>query len=153
MLALIPDLSWYEWAGVGLAIFVVWAILAALGWYLFLEYFDKRDARTRAIDRLEEDKDQAAYLREWARTHGAPAFTPADKAFLKGLQSMVPDSGEGPKMLLLEARELAKAYQLRPGGFALVRGDYSLVEAYFRYRGWERLPFLWRDRHIYRKPK
>jgi hypothetical protein len=45
-----------------------------------------------------------------------------------------------------------KANNLRPGGFALVMGPYADVAAYFKNRHWERLPFVFQGRHIYRKP-
>jgi len=79
-------------------------------------------------------------------------FTEADRTFFRMMKSMVPDHGEGQKMILLNHVDIRQANRVRPGGFAMVRGPFGLVNEYFRNRHWELVPFMWREYQIYRKP-
>lgn len=153
MLPTLPDWSTGQWI---LAVAVAWMIISifsALWWWWYLEHKDKRTPAERKYDQAEDDAEQAEYLREWQRKHGKPPFSEADKAFFRWLRSMTPDDTQGPRMLFIHHSDMARAYRVRPGGFVLVYGPYKTVHEYFHPRHWERLPFTFKERHIYRKPR
>lgn len=44
------------------------------------------------------------------------------------------------------------AMDIPSGGFLLIEGDYAFTRKYFREHGWEEMPFMFGEHHIYRKP-
>lgn len=82
-------------------------------------------------------------------------FSEADQAFFRFLGAMGPEHPD--RILILEApyteEDLLKGlWWLQPGGFLLVNDAFGVAMKYFKPRNWERLPFLWKDYSIYRKP-
>jgi hypothetical protein len=148
-----PETEWLRWVAIAVLVAAIYFIVVIKLWNWFLS-LRGMTTEEEAKYRAEEDADQLAYLQKWYASHRErPLFTEADKTLFKLLKSMVPDEGEGPKLLMIDHPNLAKAYQVRPGGFVMVKGPYEVVETYFRFRRWELLPFLYRDRRIYRKPR
>jgi hypothetical protein len=139
--------KWILIVSIGLCVYVL-VIIKLWNWFLSLRGETPEQEKLRM---MEEDEEQARYLQQYAAKN-APAFTEADKAFFRMLKAMVPE-GEGPKILFIPYTAMHKSYNVRPGGFVLVSGPYDLVTTYFKYRHWERLPFMFRERHIYRKPR
>lgn len=153
LIPFVPDgWAWWQVLLAGFAVFVLYVVVVAGLWYLFLEMFDKRTPAEREFNQREDDEDQARFL-ENHRRGSTPkgVFSEADKAFFRFLKAMVPD-GEGPKILYVDHPNVRKAYRVRPGGFVLVRGPYEEVVNYFKSHHWERLPFVFQGRHIYRRP-
>ncbi len=82
-------------------------------------------------------------------------FSEADQAFFRFLGAMGPDHQDSIVIIDAPYNEkdlLHGVWWLQPGGFLLVNGDFGQAMKYFKPRHWERLPFLWRDYQIYRKP-
>lgn len=80
--------------------------------------------------------------------HRVPPVDEADIAMLSFLRSMSPTGYVGYSTF----DELSKSvFNTPPGGFLLIAGSYGRVLEYFRGRDFERLPFMWRDKHIYRR--
>lgn len=144
---------WWQIGLVVFAVFVAYVVVVSGLWYLFLEMFDKRSPGEREFHRREDDEDQARYLEDLQRGHTTNVlWTESEKSFFRFLKAMVPD-GDGPKILYIDAPDYRRAYRVRTGGFVFVKGPYEEVTTYFKSHHWERLPFQFRDRHIYRKPR
>lgn len=75
-------------------------------------------------------------------------FNQADAAFFSMLRAMSPN---GYVAMVAESALPSVLRNVPHGGFILIDGPYGRVLEYFRGRDFERLPMLWRDKHIYRR--
>lgn len=79
---------------------------------------------------------------------------PADKTFFDFLLVHAPKHDN--VLAIVDQIPLSKLFRIiqwiTPGGFIVSSDDRDFIRRQFKERQWERLPFIWRGFHIYRKP-
>jgi hypothetical protein len=84
-------------------------------------------------------------------------FTEADQALFRFLRAMLPTPGENDIVVLAQPFDyhdlVWRMAKTSPGGFLLVEiGEYLGFSNHLKRKGWELMPFHWREFWMYRKP-
>jgi uncharacterized membrane protein YgdD (TMEM256/DUF423 family) len=121
--------------GLFLVLVVISGLLAAGGFRRSAER-EAHDAFSRSVLSL---KPAASFQRN---------FSEADQAFFKFLHEISYSNHVG-----MTDFEHVQKFVMRtpPGGVLLVEGPIGDVIAYFKGRDFEKLPFIWKTHHIYRR--
>jgi len=85
-----------------------------------------------------------------------PPLTHSDKAFHRFIANLTPSETMNDVLFIPKPwvwnEVVHDLINLSPGGFVFIEGRLFELMPWFRDHRWERLPFMWRNFHIFRKP-
>lgn len=85
-----------------------------------------------------------------------PAHTEADEAFYRFLRECMPSPGKDDIVMVFDPLDWDELFhamrKLMPGGFIFVENSDPQVYRIMKNWKFQRLPFLWRQFEVYRKP-
>jgi hypothetical protein len=85
-----------------------------------------------------------------------PPLTHSDEAFHRFIANITPSGTMNDVLFIPKPWEwnevVSSLWHLRPGGFVFIEGRLFELMPWFRSHQWQRLPFMWRKFHIFRKP-